>query len=223
MNLATDRTRHKPLPVRWMGVAFAISVGLAGAALVFGGTDSKSIVIALQLTARWSFLLFWVAYTGRALATLFGPALAPLARRGREFGLAYAAAMTVHFGLVVWLFQISSKPPLSGNLFVFFVIGLVFTYLLVISSLGRVAQTLGSNAWRVLRTAGLNYILMAFAFDFVNVVIHAWVWHIGIRGWIIYGPFAALSVAAPLLVLVAAAPARLGMKYRPARLGSVVE
>jgi hypothetical protein len=59
--------------------------------------------VALRMTARWSFLLFWVAYAGGALATLFGPALAPLSGRGREFGLAFAAAHLVHIGLVIWL------------------------------------------------------------------------------------------------------------------------
>jgi hypothetical protein len=62
-----------------------------------------------------------VAYAGGAIAELFGPALGPLARRGREFGLAYAAAQLIHVGLVVWLFQITSRLPLSGKVLVLFV------------------------------------------------------------------------------------------------------
>ena len=82
-------------------MAFGIALVLAAAVLAIKGVDAKSLVIALRLTARWSFLLFWVAYAGGAMATLFGPALEPLARRGREFGLAYAAAQLIHLGLVV--------------------------------------------------------------------------------------------------------------------------
>jgi len=215
--------KRKPLPLLWMGTAFGVSLALAAAAVAFNGTDPKGLVPALQITARWAFLLFWVAYAGSAIAALFGPAFAPLARRGREFGLAYASAMTVHFGLAVWLFQISSKPPLSGFLFVLFVTGLVFTYLLAVLSFGRLAEVIGPSAWRILRIAGLNYILLAFAWDFVNVILHAWVWHIGIRGWVKSGPFAVMCVAAPLLVVAAAAQRRLGMRYRHVRLGPLVE
>jgi hypothetical protein len=52
----------------WMGLAFAIAFGLAATVLARNGTDAKSLVKALQLTARWSFLLFWIAYAGRAMA-----------------------------------------------------------------------------------------------------------------------------------------------------------
>ena len=74
----------------WMGAAFGIALTIATAVLVLGGTDNKSIRLALELTARWSFLLFWLAYAGGALATLFGWGV--LAGRGREFGVAFAAA-----------------------------------------------------------------------------------------------------------------------------------
>jgi len=204
-------------------MAFGVSLGLAAIGLAFNGTNPDGFVPALQMTARWAFLLFWAAYAGGAMAALFGATFAPLARHGREFGLAYASAMTVHFGLVLWLFQISSKPPLSGFLFRLFVTGLVFTYLLTVFSFGRLAEVIGASGWRVLRFAGLNYILLAFSWDFVNVILHAWVWHIGIRGWIKYGPFAAMCIAAPLLVLAAATQRHLGVRFNRVRLGPLVE
>ena len=151
-------------------MAFGVALGLAAAVLAIKGTDAKSLVMALQVTARWSFLLFWVAYAGRAVTELFGPAFAPLARRGREFGLAYASALLIHLGLVVWLFHISSRAPLSGTSFAFFVLGMVWTYLLAVLSFGRLAEALGPSGWRVVRVAGLNYILYAFAIDFVTTL-----------------------------------------------------
>jgi hypothetical protein len=178
--------------------------------------------MALRLTARWSFLLFWVAYSGGAMTALFGPALAPLARRGREFGLAYAAAQLVHVGLVVWLFQISTRPPLSVKLSVFFIIGIVWTYLLAVLSFEGLAEALGPRDWRTLRIAALNYILFAFALDFVPPVIHPGTAQYGVWRLVEYMPFAAMSVAAPLLVLAAAAHRRLGMSYSRAVLGPVV-
>jgi hypothetical protein len=214
--------KRKYALILWMGMAFGVALGLAAAVLTIEGTETKSLRMALQVTARWSFLLFWVAYSGKAMTALFGPALAPLARRGREFGLAYAAAQLVHVGLVVWLFQISSRPPLSGKLSVFFIIGIVWTYLLAVLSFGGLAEALGPRGWRTLRIAGLNYILFAFAFDFVPTVIRSGPGPYEVWRLLEYVPFAAMSVAAPLLVLAAAAHRRLGIRYSRAGLGPVV-
>jgi hypothetical protein len=207
--------KGKDPTVFWMGAAFAIALALTGAVFAVIGID---IVQALRLTARWSFLLFWLAYTGGAIATLLGPAFKPIATRAREFGLAYAAAQLVHLGLVVWLFQVSSRPPLSGKPFAFFVLAIVWTYLLAVFSFGGIAKTLGSRGWRAFRIVGVNYILLAFAWDFVPAAFHSTADY-GVRRLADYTPFAAMCIAAPLLVLAAAANRRLG--YSPARLGQV--
>jgi hypothetical protein len=215
--------KRKSLPVLWMGIPFAVALGLAAAVLARNGTDSKSLVMALQLTARWAFLPLWLAYAGGAMARLFGRTLAPLAKRGREFGLAYASAMTVHFGLVVWLFHISSRAPLSGKPFDFFALGVVFTYLLVIFSFGSLAEILGSTGWRILRIVGINYILLAFGWDFVPAAISVMSGPHGVGDLVKYVPFAAMCVAAPLLVLAVAARHRREMSHRSGTLGPVVD
>jgi hypothetical protein len=178
--------------------------------------------MALRLTARWSFLLFWAAYAGGAIAVLFGPVLAPLARRGREFGLFYASAQLIHVGLVAWLFQITSRLPLSGRMLALFAIGIVWTYLLAVLSFGWLMETLGARGWRTLRIVGLNYILFAFAYDFVPKAMLPETAQYGIWYFAEYVTLAAMSVAAPLLVLAAAAYRRLGMRYSRAELSPVV-
>jgi hypothetical protein len=209
--------KRKDPTVFWMGAAFAIALALTGAVFAVKGID---IVQALRLTARWSFLLFWLAYAGGAMATLFGPAFKPVATRARELGLAYAAAQMVHLGLVIWLFQVSTNPPLTGRLFVFFVVGIVITYLLALFSFGGIAKTLGSRGWRALRFVGVNYILLAFASDFVPAAFHSPADY-GVGRLVQYTPFAAMCIAAPLLVLAAAANRRLGLRYAPTRVGQV--
>jgi hypothetical protein len=204
--------KRKPIPVFWMGMAFAIGLCLVALVLALEGVDAEGLKIGLQVTARWAFLLFWVAYAGRAMATLFGPAFAPLARRGREFGLAYAAAMLTHIGLLVWLFLLTFHAPLTGSSLLFFFTGIVFTYLLALFSFGRLVETLGPTGWLILRIAGLNYILLAFATDFVPAVIHPEIAQIRFWRLVAYVPFAAMSVAAPVLVLAAAAHRRLEMR-----------
>jgi hypothetical protein len=188
----------------WMGTAFAIALAITVSVLVLHGTDNKSVRLALELTARWSFLLFWLAYTGGALATLFGWAF--LAGRGREFGLAFAAAHLVHVGLVIWLGIIMGRVPLSGGLLLFFLIGLLFTYLLALLSFGG-AKALGP-LWPPLRFVGMNYILIAFARDFVLPVLYPKPAQYNVAHFIAYAPFAIASVAAPLLVLAAMARRR---------------
>jgi hypothetical protein len=57
--------------VFWITASFLVAATLA--AIVFGAVDVHDRVgVALRVTARWSFLLFWLAYTGSAMADLGG-------------------------------------------------------------------------------------------------------------------------------------------------------
>jgi hypothetical protein len=188
-----------------MGAAFAVALAITVAVFALRGIDNKSIRLALELTARWSFTLFWLAYAGGALATLYG--WQSLAGRGRELGLAFATAHLVHVGLVIELGIVMGRVPLSGGLLLFFLIGLLFTYLLALLSFGG-AKAMGPVAWKSLRFVGMNYILIAFARDFVLPVIYPKPTQYNVAHFIAYAPFAAASIAAPLLVLVAMARRR---------------
>jgi hypothetical protein len=184
----------------WMSAAFGSALAVAVVTLALHGADNKGIRLALELTARFSFVLFWLAYAGGALATLF--LLDALAGRGREFGLAFAAAHLVHVGLVIWLGTLMGRVPLSGGLLLFFLAGLFFAYLLAFLSFGG-AKALGP-LWRPLRFIGMNYILIAFARDFILPVLYPKPTQYNVAHFIAYAPFAAACIAAPLLVLRAA-------------------
>jgi len=204
--------KRKSVPLLWMGVAFGVAFAMAATVLADVRIDEDSLVTALRLTARWSFTLFWMAYVAGPMAVLFGPAFAPLARRGREFGLAFASAHLVHIGLVVWLYVILHHAPLSGGLLVFFMIGIFWTYLLAVLSFGGLARALGPILWRLVRVLGMNYILIAFGYDFVLSVVHNGVVHQGFRYLVEYVPFAAMSVAAPVLSFAAAVRRQWGVR-----------
>ena len=218
-----------------IGTAFGISLGLAIVVLSVKGTQPKSVGRAMQLTARWSFFWFWIAYSGRALAELFGPFFEPLARRGREFGLAFAAALLVHLGLVITLFVITSRPPLTGLFLAIFLAAVVCTYSLALLSFGGLAKALGPRGWYVFRFVAMNYILFAFAFDFVRdafpldlvrAVLHGGPVYLlaAMRGAstvpvayghqrLVYIPYAALNIAAPILIFAAAVHRWLGKRF----------
>ena len=188
--------------VRWLGswIGVALGVALLATCLVLGlaGAGEKPTRLALEITARWSFLLFWFAYGGNALAQLTG--WEAIGGHGREFGLSFAAAHLVHIGLVVWLSYLLGRIALTGGLLIFFLVGLFFVYLLAALSFGG-AQAIGRQAWRVIRFVGMNYILIAFGRDFVLPLLHPKPAQHTLAHFLAYAPFAALSVAAPLLVL----------------------
>jgi hypothetical protein len=183
----------------WMGAAFGIALAIAAAVLVMQGAGNKGTRLALELTARWSFLLFWLAYAGNATAQLFG--VRGLAGHGRESGLAFASAHLVHIGLIVWLGIILGRVPLSGGLLLFFLIALFCTYLLAGLSFGGV-KALGA-AWPPLRFVAMNYILISFGRDFVLPVLYPKPAQLNIGHFLFYAPFMLASIAAPLLVVAA--------------------
>jgi hypothetical protein len=184
--------------VIWAGAAFCTALALAAASLEIFGTETSGLNRGLQVTGRFSFILFWFAYAGGALKTLFGPAFQMVAWRGRDFGLAFAAAHLVYLGLFIWLYQISPEPPLAPALLWFCGIGVLWIYGLAALSIGRFAHTRGHVRWRILRATGMEYISFVFLFSFINHPLNATIWSV-----LLYVPFAALSVIGTFLRLTA--------------------
>jgi hypothetical protein len=186
------RTAHWATAGILIGGAVGVACALALLTLIGAGTGERGIFIALRVTARWSFMLFWLAYAGGALAVLFGPNFRAVAQRGREFGLAFAAAHLVHVGLVVWLYRISAKPPVPAESLIFFGIGLFWTYLLALLSIGRVSGLLAPKFLRIVRTIGVEYIALAFLVDFAKIPFGK-----GLLEIALYAPFLTLAVVGP--------------------------
>lgn len=195
----------------WMGSAFAANAVLAAIVLAVFGAGTLGTVDALQITARFSFLLFWLAYASGGLALLIRPAAEFLRRHGRDFGLAFAAAHLLHIGMVVWLCWIGATPQM--RVFVFFVPPLVVVYVLALFSIPTLQQRLGRTLWTVLRTVGMTYIAYAFAYDFVFVSapFGGDTTHV-----LMYAPFAILSAAGPVLCALSFAPSLRRYFFSPA-------
>ncbi len=190
--------KQVPKTGAWMGVAFCAALGLAAAVLAGFGTNPAGTGRALQATGRLAFLLFWVAYCGGALAALFGQRFAAAARHRREFGLAFAAVILVHFGLVLWLYRVSAQPPVSTTTLVFFGTALFWTCVLAVLSIKRVAQALAGWCCKILRFVGLEYISFAFLSDFITHPLH---WDA--KSLLGYLPFSLLAVTGIVLRLTA--------------------
>jgi hypothetical protein len=193
--------RHSTM---WMTASFLVAA--TSAAIVFSIFNAHDRVgVALRVTARWSFLLFWLAYTVSAMATLWGPPFNRLARYGREFGLAFASAQLVHVGLILRYG--------AGAGMAFFWVGIVFTYLLALFSLPRVRDVMGPRLWRISLIIALNYIALVFAADFIEGPLKRG----GIANYpLSYMPFALMLIAGAGL-RVAALVHRKFRNWRPKR------
>jgi D-alanyl-lipoteichoic acid acyltransferase DltB (MBOAT superfamily) len=179
----------------WMAASFL--VGLVIVLLIrMGAGPGERVDMALRATARWSFLLFWLASAGGALATLFGSRFQALAHRARDFGLAFASAHLAHLGVVAWLY-VSENPPARSTL-IFFGIAAIWTYVLAILSIKRLSARLNPRVWRTVRILGVEYIALAFLVDFAKNPFED-----GFLNFANYFPFLALAIAGPVLRLAA--------------------
>jgi hypothetical protein len=189
----------------WMGAAIVVPLVMVLAIRV-AATPGERLGVALRATARWSFLWFSLASTGGALATLFGARFQALARRARDFGLAFASAHLVHVGLVVFLLYTSATPFPRWKL-IFFSLGVLWVYSLALLSIRRLTEFLDPRTWRIVRSIGVEYIALVFLFDFAPKPFYG-----GLANRLIYLPFLVMAIAGPLLRLAAAAKRMAGSR-----------
>jgi hypothetical protein len=178
-----------------MAAAFAAALAAALGVLMIKGAGESGLAISLRVTARIAYLFFWPAYVGAAVATLFGAPLDIVARRAREFGLAFASALFVHVALVIWLAVISPPQPLADTAMPFFAIGIAWAYLLAVISIDQVRTKFDAYSVRVVRTIGTEYIALVFFADFVILPKHP------LQYPVLYIPFWAMLGLGPLLRL----------------------
>ena len=150
----------------WMALAALAALALAAGTLAALGTGKTGLEAALRLTARLGFLLFWPSYAASALASLFGARWRPLGRYARVLGMTFAAVLAVHLSLVAWFLLQGAALPRST--FVIFGAGAICAYTLLLISIDPVRRAMSMPAWRMIQTIGTNYILFAFAYDFLR-------------------------------------------------------
>jgi hypothetical protein len=187
-----------PSTGEWMGAAIGVALAIVLVIRLSVPLHDQA-GMALRATARWSFCLFWLASTGGALAVLFGTRFQAVARRARDFGLAFASAHLVHLGLVAFLLYRSTTPFPRFPL-VLFSVGVFWVYLLALLSFKPASDRLQPRTARLIRIVGVEYIAFIFLYDFVNDSRHGGVGH-----FLFYLPLIVLGAAGPLLRLAAAA------------------
>jgi hypothetical protein len=192
--------KSAPRTVFWTVGALVGALILATAAIIVKGPTLSGVGIGLRLTARFSYIFFWLAYVGGALTTLFGPVFDVVGRRARELGLAFASAQLVHIGLVTWLAWLSQPEPLTEAVMPFFAVAVVWTYLLAFFSTKYACRTVGSQTLNILRALGSEYIALTFFTDFVLLPKYPVKFVV-----FLYIPFWVLLLFGPLLRIASAA------------------
>jgi len=182
-----------------MGAAFVVALVIAAPILAVMGAGFEGTDTALRATARWSLLLFWPAYTGRALMILFGQNFAGIARRSRDFGLSFASAHLVHIALILWMYQGLGKHPIPHFVVVYDTVALVMIYSVALLSLPKLQAWLRPWQWRLLRDVTMHFVALIFALDLVLVPLK-----LGTNHPMGYWPFSILAILGPLLRLAAA-------------------
>ncbi len=138
----------------------AISAGW----LATAGLTDDNVRLALRESAYLAFVLYVVVLVARPLQQLLRKNwTAALLRNRRLVGVAFAAAMTAHFGLIV--FRFNWNPDLDFS-FVGSLAGIaaysVF-YAMLITSFDTPKKALGPGKWKFLHRFGLLFAAVIFA------------------------------------------------------------
>jgi hypothetical protein len=181
-----------------MAAAFAVAALIIVVCRLVSGPGER-MALALRTTARWSFVLFWPATAGSALATLFGMRFETLARRARDLGLSFASAHLAHLALVAWVYYYAVVHSLEPPSLAFFGVAAGWVYLIALLSFKPAAALVGARVVRVLRIVGIEFITVAFLVDFLKNPFGGGAAHVAL-----YAPFVVLCGAGPLLRLAAA-------------------
>lgn len=141
-------------------------VTLIAATAVFwlgmGELTDERIRVTLRRSADFAFVLFLIVFVARPLQQLLRRNwTARLLRNRRLVGVAFAAAMTAHLGLIIYRFtsqaDLDFPPP---NFFGYGAYTLF--YLMLITSFDAPKKALGPRAWKFLHRLGLVWASIIF-------------------------------------------------------------
>ena len=171
----------------WVAAAVAVSVGFAVAEIAVARDLEHGLPFAVAAVARVAFIPFWLSYTGGAWVALGFTRFAVVRDHVRELGLAFAAAIAIHLGLIFW--QVLRGYSLALTIILIFGAAALLTLLLFLFSFPTFSRRIPRVALARFRAWATTYIALVYLLDFAirpqPAVLHYWV---------AYAPFAALDL-----------------------------
>jgi hypothetical protein len=168
--MTTDRPLSSPArpAIPLAGLLALVMIGLCGSAYWQGGGSLETIRAIDRLMARTAAVLFSVALSASATASLFpSPLTRWLLARRRDLALAFAAAFGLHILAIAGFYRLDPKlfwsvsPP---ALVALRAIGVVFVVLMLVD----LRRLFGPRGWAITNTIGGWYIWAAFLSGFVK-------------------------------------------------------
>ena len=140
-------------------VFFAALLLTSGISLLWLGSTAvtdEDLIIPIRPTAQLAFAIYLLVLVTRPLQQLLRlDWTAKLLRSRRFIGVAFAAVMTTHLGLIAYRF--GSQPELEYPFFSLLVGGSTYSvfYLMLITSFDGPRKALGPRKWKILHRTGL--------------------------------------------------------------------
>jgi methionine sulfoxide reductase heme-binding subunit len=141
-----------------------------GAGFVVGSGSAEDWQLAARWTARISFPLFIITYAASSLVRLWPSAWHRTVLRDRRWwGLGFAAAHTVHLGVLTYYLYAFGEPPtlttiLGGGL------AYALMFLMALTSTNAAMRTMG-RGWKRLHSAGIHWLWFIFTFTYFGRVL----------------------------------------------------
>ena len=126
--------------------------------------SDENIRVPIRHTAQLAFAMYLVVLVARPLQQLLRSEwTAALLRNRRLVGVAFAATMTSHLGLIAYRF--GSQPELEYPLFNLLIGGGVYAvfYLMLITSFDAPKKAMSLKSWKILHRTGLVWAALVFA------------------------------------------------------------
>lgn len=148
------------------GMAIAATSALA-LLLLREGTLEDLLKDSLRLTGRVSFVWFLAAFVAAPLAERGLPPGRTLLRHRRSLGLAFAGSHVVHAVMIATLVASVAGTSFPVPVLVFGGLGFGVIAALAVTSFPAPRRRLGAARWRALHTAGVWYVSLVYAYDFL--------------------------------------------------------
>jgi methionine sulfoxide reductase heme-binding subunit len=175
MERSENEMKEKALvaPRGWLLVAAAAFVVFLSVGVVVLTTADpvEAARRAIRVTARFSIVLFLLAFTASAVWRFWPNAWTRWQRSNRRYiGVSFAVSHFTHLGAIAALGRVApAELAADANAITWIFGGLAYVFIaaMTLTSFDRTAQMLGPRAWTILHTTGSYYIWLIFANSYV--------------------------------------------------------
>jgi methionine sulfoxide reductase heme-binding subunit len=161
-------------PQGWLFVGAAALVVLVsvGVIALTTGDPVEAVRRAIRVTARFSIVLFLLAFTASAAWRFWPNAWTSWQRRNRRYlGVSFAVSHFTHLGAIAALGRLApAELAADANAITWIFGGLAYVFIaaMTLTSFDRTAKMLQPRAWSLLHTTGSYYVWLIFANSYVS-------------------------------------------------------